>query len=100
MWKKLLGTTLIAAFALSSCTDKDVYQGPKEDEKEFNTFPFSTVQKDVNLNVNYVNGAVQSNVYFEVYDEMPVVGIYLFSRFLCTNLDGGKCCGWKYRSNR
>ena len=72
MWKKLLGTTLIAAFALSSCTDKDVYQGPKEDEKEFNTFPFSTVQKDVNLNVNYVNGAVQSNVYFEVYDEMPV----------------------------
>ena len=38
MWKKLLGTTLIAAFALSSCTDKDVYQGPKEDEKEFNTF--------------------------------------------------------------
>ena len=35
MWKKLLGTTLIAAFALSSCTDKDVYQGPKEDEKEF-----------------------------------------------------------------
>lgn len=53
MWKKLLGTTLIAAFALSSCTDKDVYQGPKEDEKEFNTFPFSTVQKDVNLNVNY-----------------------------------------------
>lgn len=52
MWKKLLGTTLIAAFALSSCTDKDVYQGPKEDEKEFNTFPFSTVQKDVNLNVN------------------------------------------------
>ena len=72
MWKKLLGTTLIAAFALSSCTDKDVYQGPKENEKEFNTFPFSTVQKDVNLNVNYVNGAVQSNVYFEVYDEMPV----------------------------
>lgn len=52
--EKLLGTTLIAAFALSSCTDKDVYQGPKEDEKEFNTFPFSTVQKDVNLNVNYV----------------------------------------------
>lgn len=65
MWKKLLGTTLIAAFALSSCTDKDVYQGPKEDEKEFNTFPFSTVQKDVNLNVNYVNGAVQSNVYLK-----------------------------------
>ena len=72
MWKKLLGTTLIAAFALSSCTDKDVYQGPKEDEKEFNAFLFSTVQKDVSLNVNYVNGAVQSNVYFEVYDEMPV----------------------------
>ena len=37
MWKKLLGTTLIAAFALSSCTDKDVYQGPKEDEKKNST---------------------------------------------------------------
>jgi LruC domain-containing protein len=72
MWKKLLRTTLIAALVLSSCTDNDVYKGPKEDEKEFNNFPFSTVQKDVNLNVNYVNGTVQSNVYFEVYDEMPV----------------------------
>lgn len=39
MWKKLLGTTLIAAFALSSCTDKDVYQGPKEDEKEIQHLP-------------------------------------------------------------
>ena len=66
MWKKLLRTTLIAALVLSSCTDNDVYKGPKEDEKEFNNFPFSTVQKDVNLNVNYVNGTVQSNVYFEV----------------------------------
>lgn len=65
MWKKLLRTTLIAALVLSSCTDNDVYKGPKEDEKEFNNFPFSTVQKDVNLNVNYVNGTVQSNVYLK-----------------------------------
>ena len=72
MWKKLLRTTLCAALVLSSCTDNDVYKGPKEDEKEFNNFSFSTVQKDVNLNVNYVNGTVKSNVYFEVYDEMPV----------------------------
>ena len=72
MWKKLLRTTLCAALVLSSCTDNDVYKGPKEDEKEFNNFSFSTVQKGVNLNVNYVNGTVKSNVYFEVYDEMPV----------------------------
>ncbi len=72
MWKKLLRTTLCAALVLSSCTDNDVYKGPKEDEKEFNNFSFSTVQKDVNLSVNYVNGTVKSNVYFEVYDEMPV----------------------------
>ena len=62
MWKKLLRTTLCAALVLSSCTDNDVYKGPKEDEKEFNNFSFSTVQKDVNLSVNYVNGTVKSNV--------------------------------------
>lgn len=39
MWKKLLGTTLIAAFALSSCTDKDVYQGPKEMKKNSTPSP-------------------------------------------------------------
>ena len=48
MWKKLLRTTLCAALVLSSCTDNDVYKGPKEDEKEFNNFSFSTVQKGVN----------------------------------------------------
>lgn len=65
MWKKLLRTTLCAALVLSSCTDNDVYKGPKEDEKEFNNFSFSTVQKGVNLNVNYVNGTVKSNVYLK-----------------------------------
>lgn len=66
----LLTTMLI--FALSSCTDKDVYQGPKEDDKEFNEFDYETVQSEVNLEVNYLNSEVQANVYFELYDEMPV----------------------------
>lgn len=75
MNKKQLGTLLlIAAFSygLSSCTDKDVYQGPKEENKEFNDFDFSTVQNEVSLEVSYLNSEVEANVYFELYDEMPV----------------------------
>lgn len=62
----------ISTFVLSSCTDKDVYQGPKEDDKEFNGFDYVTVQNEVNLEVSYLNSEVQANVYFELYDEMPV----------------------------
>jgi len=64
--------TTILTFALSSCTDKDVYQGPKEDDKEFNEFSYVTVQNEVSLEVSYLNSEVQANVYFELYDEMPV----------------------------
>ena len=66
----LLTTTF--TLALSSCTDKDVYQGPKEDDKEFNEFDYATVQNEVSLEVSYLNSEVQANVYFELYDEMPV----------------------------
>lgn len=66
----LLTTTL--TFALSSCADKNVYQGPKENDKEFNEFDYETVQSEVNLEVSYLNSEVQANVYFELYDEMPV----------------------------
>lgn len=66
----LLTTTL--TLALSSCTDKDVYQGPKENDKEFNEFDYGTVQSEVGLEVSYLNSEVQANVYFELYDEMPV----------------------------
>lgn len=75
MGKKKLWVTLLAAsavFCLSSCVDKDVYQGPREEEKEFNDFNFSTVQSGVNLEVSYLNCGVKASVYFELYDEMPV----------------------------
>ena len=36
MDKKWIIAAFIAIFALSSCLEKEVYQGPEEDEKEFN----------------------------------------------------------------
>lgn len=75
MNRKQLGTSILAvalAFCLSNCTDNDVYQGPKEEEKEFNDFEFTTVQKEVDLEVSYRNSEVEANVYFELYTEMPV----------------------------
>lgn len=73
MNKKWIGVALIAIFALSSCLEKEIYQGPKEDDKEFNDFDFSTVQSAISLEVSYANCGVEANVYFEVYDEIPVI---------------------------
>ena len=72
MDKKWIIAAFIAIFALSSCLEKEVYQGPEEDEKEFNDFDFSTVQSATSLEVSYANRGVKANVYFEVYDEIPV----------------------------
>ena len=73
MNKKWFGAAVIALFALSSCLEKDIYQGPKEEEKKFNDFDFSTVHPTTNLEVSYLNSGVEANVYFELYDEMPVI---------------------------
>ena len=67
MNKKWIGTAMIAILAFSSCAEKEVYQSPK-----FNDFDFSTVQSTTSLEVSYANCGVEANVYFEVYDEMPV----------------------------
>lgn len=72
MDKKWIIAAFTAIFALSSCLEKEVYQGPKEDEKTFNDFDFSTVQSTTSLEVSYANSGVEANVYFEVYDKMPV----------------------------
>ena len=72
MTKKWIVTAFIAICALSSCLEKEVYQGPKDDEKEFNEFDFSTVHSATNLEVSYANCGIETNVYFEVYDEIPV----------------------------
>ncbi len=69
--------TAILVFGLGSCMENDVYQGSKEEEKQFNEFDYSTVQSNVTLEVSYLNCGVAANVYFELYDEMPVtVGEY------------------------
>ena len=52
MDKKWIIAAFIAIFALSSCLEKEVYQGPEEDEKEFNDFDFSTVQSATSLEVS------------------------------------------------
>ena len=75
MGKEKFGLFMMAAalaFNLSSCMEKDVFQGTKDDDKEFNDFDYTTVQNNVNLEVSYVNSDVEANVYFEVYDAMPV----------------------------
>lgn len=72
MDKKWMIVAFAALFALSGCLEKDIYQGTKEDGKEFNEFDFSTVQSVTNLEVSYTNSGVEANVYFEVYDEIPV----------------------------
>ena len=75
--KKQVFPVLLAILALSGCMEKDVYQGPKEEEKEFNEFGFSTVASATPLQVSYLNCGVQASVYFELYDENPVtVGEY------------------------
>lgn len=63
MNKKWFGAAFIAIFAMSSCLEKDIYQGPKEEEKEFNDFDFSTVQSTTSLEVSYLNSGVKANVY-------------------------------------
>lgn len=62
-----------ALIALSGCMEKDVFKGEKEEEKTFNTFDYSTVNQATTLEVAYLNTGVKARVYFELYDEMPVV---------------------------
>ncbi|WP_373822508.1 LruC domain-containing protein [Bacteroides heparinolyticus] len=71
--KKLGNIAFIAALILgaSSCVEKDVYQSSQE-KKEFNNFDFSTIQKNIDLEVSYTNSGIETNIYFELYDEIPV----------------------------
>lgn len=58
--------------ALSGCMEKDVYQEPREEEKEYNEFDYSTTSSNISLEVSYLNCGVEAAVYFELYDEIPV----------------------------
>lgn len=72
MKKNIFTLVALAMLAFSSCSDRDVYKGDgDENQKDFNEFSFSTTQ-DVTLKVNYSNMGVETSVYFEVYDQMPV----------------------------
>ncbi|WP_165154081.1 LruC domain-containing protein [Parabacteroides sp. ZJ-118] len=74
------------AFALtllSGCMEDDLFKGEEEkeeekvveegEEKDFNTFDFSTVNPATTLEVAYLNTGVKARVYFELYDVMPVI---------------------------
>ncbi|ADV42779.1 LruC domain-containing protein [Bacteroides helcogenes] len=81
MKSKLVFSALLALASLSGCMKQEIYQGSKEETKEYNDFDFSTVAQPTSLNVSYLNTGVQTNVYFELYDEMPVtVGEYSYSK--------------------
>lgn len=62
-----------ALIALGGCMEKNVFKGEKEEEKAFNTFDYSTVNPATTLEVAYLNTGVKARVYFELYDEMPVI---------------------------
>lgn len=63
--------TVVSALFLTSCVDRDTYRHQGDDPKEYNKFDFSTTG-DVSLRVAYTNTGVEANVFFELYDEMPV----------------------------
>lgn len=78
MRMKQLALPLLAGILVwSGCMEKDVYQPPQEEEKEYNEFDFSTVAPTTSLEVAYLNTGVQAGVYFELYGEKPVTeGMY------------------------
>ena len=73
MDKKWIIAAFIAIFALSSCLEKKFIKGPKRMKRNLMTltFPLFNQQRRV-LEVSYANSGVKANVYFEVYDEIPV----------------------------
>ncbi|MDO4165234.1 MAG: LruC domain-containing protein [Bacteroides sp.] len=72
--QSLFVTLFAGALALSGCMEKDVYAGSQvETEKTYNDFNFSTVAASTSLEVSYLNDGVEANVYFELYDENPVI---------------------------
>ena len=73
MKKSSLIVVATALLALSGCSDHSMY-GPQAetelDKKEYNTFDFSTVNKNVAVNIQYTM-ELSSSVYFEIYDQEP-----------------------------
>ena len=71
MKKSSLIAVATALLALSGCSDHSVY-GPQTelDEKEYNSFDFSTINNNVAVNIEYsVN--LEASVFFSIYDQEP-----------------------------
>lgn len=58
---------------LTGCVKEATFNAENGEEKTFNTFDFSTENSATPLEVAYLNTGVKARVYFELYDEMPVV---------------------------
>ena len=71
MKKSSLIAVATVLLALSGCSDHSVY-GPQTelDEKEYNSFDFSTINNNVAVNIGYsVN--LEASVFFSIYDQEP-----------------------------
>ena len=71
MKKSSLIAVATVLLALSGCSDHSVY-GPQTelDEKEYNSFDFSTINNNVAVNIEYsVN--LEASVFFSIYDQEP-----------------------------
>ena len=71
MKKSSLIAVATALLALSGCADHSAF-GPQteQDEKEYNSFDFSTINNNVAVNIEYsVN--LEAGVFFSIYDQEP-----------------------------
>ena len=71
MKKSSLIAVATALLALSGCADHSAF-GPQTelDEKEYNSFDFSTINNNVAVNIEYsVN--LEASVFFSIYDQEP-----------------------------
>ena len=65
---------LVAIVSFASCTDKSLDDfGSNLNEQTFNTFDFSTTKDEISINVSYAGCGIEVPVFFEIYDEDPVV---------------------------
>ncbi|UKK47454.1 LruC domain-containing protein [Prevotella sp. E9-3] len=70
--KKLLILAAVLAI-VSSCKEKDLYEGPQDMAMTSNPFDFSTI-KSIDLTVDYSAYELKSPVFFSIYTEYPFTG--------------------------
>ena len=66
---------LASVMTLASCVDwkMELFQPTQDTGATYNTFDYATVKDGINLVVSYAGCGVKSPVYFELYDENPIV---------------------------